>query len=226
MAEDDAVPTDRFEWERIIRRAVIPGPQKLLALTLATYADGDGSRVRPGIDLLAAVTCTSEKTVRRHLDAIRRLGLLQVVARGGGRGGKGKTTQYQLVIPVDLLERVELLTPGERREPTSRDDQAADEHHERPVDNSDSEVTQTTSHSGQAATNDRSYGDRPMPIERSFPRNERSPRRPTTNHLTNHKRPDQSVPTQRESRPRAGAEPRRSPDLSPSEANRADWEAA
>lgn len=107
-------PTPRFEWERIVRRVVMPSTQKLVALVLASYADRDGSRVRPGNEVLAAVTGQSERSVKRCLAALREVGLLVVSQRGGGRAGRGKATEYQLTIPVDLLDRVVLLQPGER----------------------------------------------------------------------------------------------------------------
>jgi len=102
-------PIGRFEWERLIRRAIVPPAVKLLALVLATYADPDGTRVRPGTTALAAVTGGSDRTVRRHLTALRQLGLLQQVSRGGGHGGSGITSEYRLTVPLDLLERVRLL---------------------------------------------------------------------------------------------------------------------
>src|SRR5437879_1725471 len=42
-------PCGRFEWERILRRAVMPLRVKFLAFVLASYADADGSNVRPGV---------------------------------------------------------------------------------------------------------------------------------------------------------------------------------
>lgn len=90
----------------------MPKPQKLLALVLAGHADPDGSRVRPGNDRLAAITGDSEKNVRRILGVLRDdLGLVKVTKRGGGRWGTGRATEYQLTIPVDLLERMEVLDP-------------------------------------------------------------------------------------------------------------------
>jgi len=105
-------PIGRYEWERLVRRAQLPKPVKLLALVLATYADPDGSRVRPGLPVLASVTGDSERNVRRILaHLVDDLGLLRQLARGGGRGGKGRASVYRLTIPVDLLDRLELLSP-------------------------------------------------------------------------------------------------------------------
>jgi hypothetical protein len=107
-------PVGRYDWERIVRRAVMPVRHKLVALVLATYADANGTRVRPGMDVLAAVTGQGESTVRRLVTDLRgSYGLLEVVTRGGGRKGRGKATEYRLVLPVDLLERIELLPPGD-----------------------------------------------------------------------------------------------------------------
>lgn len=105
----------RFEWERIVRRLQLPMRLKFTATMIATYADADGSRVRPGVEVLAAVTAQGASTVRKHLTALQEYGLLELVSRGGGRAGRGKATQYRLTIPVDLLERVPMLPLGERR---------------------------------------------------------------------------------------------------------------
>lgn len=104
-------PAGRFEWERIVRRCQIPGPTKLVALVCATYADPDGSNVRPGEPRLAAVCGMGASTVRRHLARLVDLGLLERLANGGGRRGEGwaRAARYRLTVPSNLLERVELL---------------------------------------------------------------------------------------------------------------------
>lgn len=131
---DEQTPSPRYEWERIVRRIVMPGNEKLLALVLATYADRDGSRVRPGNQVLAAVTGMSERTVKRALAALRDCGLLAVSRRGGGRDGQGRATEYQLTIPGDLLDRVSLLDPSEAT--VSGATQVASQNDPSPVDNS------------------------------------------------------------------------------------------
>lgn len=105
----------RFEWERLLRRIVMPWRVKSFALLLSTYADPDGTRVRPGVDILAAVTGKSKSTVQRLLKELRDdYGLIEQISRGGGRGGRGKVTSYRLAVPTDLLDRVEMLLPGDR----------------------------------------------------------------------------------------------------------------
>lgn len=105
-------PCGRFEWERVVRRADLPMRLKLVALTMATYADSDGSRVRPGVDALAAVTGQGESTVRRLVTALRESGFLELVARGGGRAGRGRAAEYRLTLPSDVTGLLRL-SPAE-----------------------------------------------------------------------------------------------------------------
>lgn len=146
-------PIGRYEWERLVRRARLPKPVKLLALVLATYADSDGSRVRPGLPVLASVTGDSERNVSRILRClVDELGLLQQVARGGGRGGKGRASVYRLTIPVDLLDRLEMLSP-EDSPPDSPDIQVSSQSGESPVDNRvDNSVSPDTWMSSQSGS--------------------------------------------------------------------------
>lgn len=205
------VPTGRFEWERIVRRIRMPKPVKLAALVLATYADPDGSRVRPGMEVLAAVTGDSERNAKRIVNVLRSMRLIEQVSRGGGRGGRGKAATYQLVIPTDLLERVELLGVGDNH-PESGDTQMSPETEPQPVDNTvDSHVsgdTQMSPETGRDTTNEVTSGAPPDRNEVTFFANEVTSGCPTTTHLTNHlKATTPVVTTQGESRPRARASP-------------------
>ncbi len=112
VSVDGQQPCGRFEWERVVRRVDFPMRLKLVALTLATYADADGTRVRPGVDVLAAVTGQGASTVRRLVAALRESGLIEVVARGGGRSGRGRATEYRLTLPSDV-DSLSLLPPTE-----------------------------------------------------------------------------------------------------------------
>lgn len=146
-------PCGRYEWERIVRRISMPKPLKLLAFVLATYADADGSRVRPGSSALADVTDSGERSVRRLMTILREdLGLIELVSRGGGRGGTGRTAEYRLSVPTDLLDRVSLLSPTDRTEVSpaiqvadQSDDslatQMAGQTGQSPVDNSETSAT-------------------------------------------------------------------------------------
>jgi hypothetical protein len=136
-------PAGRFEWERILRRAVLPMRVKFLAFVLASYADADGSNVRPGVERLADITGFGTATVKRSLKALRdEYGLLGQVKRGGGRHGTGSAARYQLTIPEDLFDRVELLSPDDRRTENSDHPSDPSKDSSAPVDNSESGITQ------------------------------------------------------------------------------------
>lgn len=154
------VAMGRFEWERIVRRAALPRPAKLLALTLSTYADPDGSRVRPGNAALVAVTGYSPRSVGRILGELSgRFGLLELVARGGGRGGTGKTATYRLTVPTDLLDRIELLSPAEQ----SDDSSAIQVTPETP----ESSATQVTDQSGDSSDTQMADESLSTPVDNS-----------------------------------------------------------
>lgn len=97
-------PVDRFDWERIIKRMEMSSGAKYLALTMATYADPDGTRVHPGVDLLAQDMAVSEKTVDRSLKVLRELGLV-TLAKRGNRHAK-QADEYHLTAPAELLDRM------------------------------------------------------------------------------------------------------------------------
>lgn len=193
-------PTGRFEWERLVRRAVIPWRIKGFALLLSTYADPDGSRVRPGQDALAAITERSDRTVRRMLDELDDLGLIELVMRGGGRGHSKRTTVYRLTIPADLLDRFELLSPAERpyRSPDTQvsgqsgqdhghvteppDTQVSGHCGQLPVDNSETPDTQVSAQSDEHAPIDRTLGDTFARLTGHSEPIDRTPGCPTTTH--------------------------------------------
>lgn len=110
-------PIGRFEWERILRRIQVSSPSvKLVGLTMATYADASGCRVRPGQARLAAVMGTSISTVRRGQSELEALGMLDMIAKGRsyGRGHTGAfASEYRLSVPSDLLDAIPMLDPDE-----------------------------------------------------------------------------------------------------------------
>lgn len=104
------VPVDRFEWERVVRRVQTHSTTKYLALVMATYADQDGSRIRPGVERLALVMCVSEKTVKRAFADLRALGLIERTKQGNRH--RGLADEYRLTVPSTLLDEP-LLDPDE-----------------------------------------------------------------------------------------------------------------
>lgn len=102
---DDAV--NLRQWTNLVRRARLGSHTTAVALTLATYADADGSRVYPGIARLSYDIELSYTTVKRALAKLREAGLIRKV----GRHGDADT--YRLIFAEDLMERVEVPTPAQ-----------------------------------------------------------------------------------------------------------------
>ena len=93
--------TTRVEWKVIneIRANVwadqrISGSRKLVLLALAEHIDPEGTCF-PSLGRLALMVCLSSRQVRRHLTALKNLGVINVEI-GGGRGG---TSQYRICAP-------------------------------------------------------------------------------------------------------------------------------
>ncbi|MGY1773537.1 helix-turn-helix domain-containing protein [Blastococcus sp. SYSU D00813] len=105
---------DRYEWERLVRRCQLTAPTKLVALTMATYANADGTSIYPGVARLTAVTGLSDRSVRAALKALRDVGLVERTVEGSRAGRRALADEHRLTVPDDLLERVMLLPPDEK----------------------------------------------------------------------------------------------------------------
>lgn len=112
MSDDETIRS-RYEWERLMRRARLKPLTKYVGMTLAQYANNDGTNAFPSVAKLARVTCLSERSVRSALTELRALGLIRRVQKGGMRGTQAVPDVHCLTIPVDFLDRFEVLTPGE-----------------------------------------------------------------------------------------------------------------
>jgi DNA-binding transcriptional ArsR family regulator len=97
------------EWARLIGRARIGRERKLTALTLASYANNDGTNIHCGVSRLALDCEAAESTVRRHLAWLRNAGLVELV-RPADRF-RGWSDEYRLIIGPDVLEHMEVLDP-------------------------------------------------------------------------------------------------------------------
>lgn len=197
-----------------MRRIVMPAHHKLVALLLATWADPDGSRVRPGMALLGAAMGRSERTAAAVVRSLcGEWGLIEQVARGGGRGRLGRTTEYRLSIPTDLMDRVRLLGPdglpetpeawtsGQSLETpevlasgqsTSDDEtpeaQASGQSDPPTVDNSETSEVQDSGQSPVDNSIDRKSDSVTDLNSGSFQRLTGSSALPTTTHVTNHQK--------------------------------------
>jgi hypothetical protein len=99
------------EWVNVVRRARLPRTTKLVALTLASYANPDGTRIYPSIARLVVQCRIRYSTCRRAIADLRSAGLLELVTRGG----RGRSNEYRLILSVDLLERWDVPSPDEER---------------------------------------------------------------------------------------------------------------
>ena len=97
-------PLGRFDWERVIKRVQMAPGHKYLALTLATYANKEGERVRPGIARLARVMQVSEPTVKRGMKWLRDEGFIARTQQGNRRSTPPQADTYQLTVPMNVLE--------------------------------------------------------------------------------------------------------------------------
>src|SRR6185369_8977734 len=128
------------EWTDVVRRTRLGRTTKAVALTLATYADADGTRVFPGIARLSFDCELGYNVVQQCLSRLREFKLITLVRSGSVRGA---SDEYRLTVPEDLDEHVPLPSPTqakkeieairERRRGKYRAVETVDE----PVDNSD-----------------------------------------------------------------------------------------
>lgn len=101
------------DWVNVVRRARLAPTTKLVALTLASYADPDGTKVFPGVARLVVQCRIRFSTARAGLADLRHAGLIERVRRGNRR--RGQSDEYRLILAADLLERVDVPTPDEER---------------------------------------------------------------------------------------------------------------
>lgn len=107
-------PAGRWEWERLIRRARFGRDHatRTVALTLAHYADPDGTRVRPGRERLTRATEYSLPAVERSLSRLRAMGFIELTDSASARGLKGGSDEYRLTYPADILDAIQMLPAG------------------------------------------------------------------------------------------------------------------
>jgi hypothetical protein len=103
-----ALRSMRFGTRRGVRASTI----RAVALTLASYADYRvGTNVRPGTALLAVASEVDYSTAKTVMKILRDdLGLIEMV-RGGRR--QGAADEYQLAMPEDITDRVEVRAPSD-----------------------------------------------------------------------------------------------------------------
>jgi len=95
MTNANDAPTRR-QWEHAIRDAEIKPEHKLLGLILATYANPEGTNIRPGDERLATALNVSRRTIIRHRQALIEMGWIR---RTRVRRSMSQTDTYRLTLP-------------------------------------------------------------------------------------------------------------------------------
>jgi hypothetical protein len=123
--DDRPQPADMFDWVRVIDgikfgasvKGVAAKTIKLIAYRLAMFGDPDGSNVRPGPARIAAVCEVDYTTAKKVYGLLRDWGLITKVrgSRGPAGGREFVGDEYQLTVPLDLLERFHHRDPTELR---------------------------------------------------------------------------------------------------------------
>lgn len=108
----DYEPITVRQWVDVIRRARLGRAAKEVALMMASYADSDGSRVFPGVAVLAVGCEMTYNTAQAAVAKLRSVGLIELVKRGSGRS-KRHADEYRLILHEDVLDLVEVLNPVE-----------------------------------------------------------------------------------------------------------------
>ncbi|MFG1785680.1 helix-turn-helix domain-containing protein [Rhodococcus oryzae] len=104
-------PARKYDWERVVRRVSMPAGVKGLAFVLASYADGDGTRIHPSNARLANVMERSEKTIERGMKWLVSTGFVVITRHKNGQAGIAN--EYRLTLPADVVYRM-ALDPDEK----------------------------------------------------------------------------------------------------------------
>ena len=134
------------DWTDVVRRSRLGRTTKAVALTLATYADADGTRVFPGIARLSFDCELGYNVVQASLAKLRQFKLIELVRAGSIRGS---ADEYRLTIPEDLDGYVSVPSPAQARKEIEairerrRGKYRPVDISEAPVDNSDLHPTAT-----------------------------------------------------------------------------------
>ena len=90
----------KFEWlEAVTREPRLTLSERTVATALGLYANADGTHAHPGVDRLARHLSCSERTVRRALVSIEKLGFIVLRSHGSRAGVRGRASVYDLTIP-------------------------------------------------------------------------------------------------------------------------------
>lgn len=97
-------------WVGVVRRTRLGSITKLVALTLASYAKSDGTKIYPGVARIAVQCEIGYSTARKALEQLRAAKLVEVVKAGNRR--TGTADEYRLILHPDLLDLADVMTPA------------------------------------------------------------------------------------------------------------------
>jgi DNA-binding transcriptional ArsR family regulator len=126
LPQTPSTPARRFVWERALRSSRLASRTRLVAYAVATYANADGTRARPGVAELAGACALPKSTVRQHLGVLRDSGFVVRVSKGSASGRRAKADEYRLTVPVDHRQLASTDLPEHHRQLASTD---LPEHH-------------------------------------------------------------------------------------------------
>lgn len=144
---DDDIGAKAGHWTELIRRARLGREFKAAAFVFASYANADGTGIYCGVARFAVDCECSYRTAQRHLDKLRKTGLVELVKRGNSR--RGLSDQYRLTFGPDVLDHITVLTPTDydqqidhiRHANKAKAERNYHRHTAKPVDNPGSDAT-------------------------------------------------------------------------------------
>lgn len=108
---DGHVPVSLGQWQQVLRTVVFEEKSALtVALLLATFANNDGTGIRPSQETLARALTYGEnppaatRTVRAGLRNLTSTGFLRLVSAGSNLGVRAAASEYRLTVPAWVWE--------------------------------------------------------------------------------------------------------------------------
>jgi len=95
----DGGALDKFAFMKALRGADLTHAEYRVLTNLVTFARGDLTNARPGLDKLTEAACVTTRTAKLALRALVDKGWIELAEEGGNQHGKGKANVYALTIP-------------------------------------------------------------------------------------------------------------------------------
>lgn len=129
-------PARSLDWQRAIRDGALSGVDTggtvslgnvvAVAFLFATYADGDGTSVRPGCSTVASAMQSNASTVKKAVKVLRASGFLITTRKATAKA----PAHYRLTLPVGIPVPAAAPEPDDLDVPSFYDDDEDDQAHE------------------------------------------------------------------------------------------------